>query len=153
MIPVCFYEIYKMKFTIDVKKVMFVFAGAGVICMSVSLYTLLGNWHKSFDDVYAQIWIDEKGWEDTTYLFGTAVHGFEYYVRENEAYQDGYLDNATMEVDLDNLPDRFWAWRTNWNGGGWQVVIDHAKELGYDVTIYDDSGYTGQLAFCVLNEK
>jgi len=51
---------------------------------------------------------------------------------------------------MDYLPERFWAWRTNWNGDGWNLIVEKARELGYEVVIYDDSGYTGQLAHCVL---
>ena len=58
------------------------------------------------------------------------------------------MDKATTAIDINNLPPRFWAWRTNWGGDKWQETIDKAKSLGYNVIIYNDSEYEGQLAYC-----
>lgn len=64
----------------------------------------------------ATIWIENKGWKDTTYLYGMASYGFKYYVSHANGYEEGDLDNRTTKIDNKNLPLRFWAWRTNWGG-------------------------------------
>ncbi|MGN0277928.1 MAG: glycosyltransferase family 39 protein [Lachnospiraceae bacterium] len=122
--------------------------GAVVLCMILSAYSTLKNWNKALDDQFADIWLENNGWEDVTYLYGIAPYGFNYYVSHADGYKEGYLNNATTTVDNNNLPLRFWAWHTNWSGDEWQSTIDKAKELGYTVTIYNDSGYSGHLAFC-----
>ena len=38
----------------------------------VSFIGTLQNWHKSFSDELGKAWADNKGWEDVTYLFGSA---------------------------------------------------------------------------------
>lgn len=122
------------------------------ICI-LSFNSLMENWHKSFDDQFADIWMEHQGWNDTTYLYGVASYGFNYYISHANGYKEGYLDNATTAVDNNNLPLRFWAWRTNWSGDDWQTTIEQAQSLGYQVTIYEDSGYAGQLAYCCYNSE
>jgi len=52
VIPVCCYEIFKVA-SKSMKTLMVALGTVGAICMCVSLHSLLGNWHKSLDDVYA----------------------------------------------------------------------------------------------------
>ena len=111
--------------------------------------TTLENWNKAYDDQFATIWLENEGWKDTTYLYGIR-YGFDYYISHSNEYEDGFLSNATKDVNNEELPLRFWAWRTNWGGDGWQATIDAAKNQGYSVIIYRDSGYSGQLAFCYI---
>ena len=119
-----------------------------VICAFLSFYAVLPNWNKALDDQFALIWLKNEGWKDKTYLYGTASYGFNYYISHSDEYEEGYLDNVVTSVDNNNLPMKFWAWRTNWSGDGWKTTIDKASSLGYTVTIYNDSGYAGQLAYC-----
>lgn len=152
VLPIIIKEFYSLKKSADVllsKYFLTAFLGI-VLCLSGGF--VLENWNKAYDDQFAEIWMENEGWNDTTYLYGVAYYGFEYYVSHSIGYQDGYLDNAIREVDNDNLPSRFWAWRTNWNGDGWQATIDAAKAQGYTVIIYQDSGDAGQLAFCSCDE-
>lgn len=139
-----------------------IFAGAGkikkfcaaflVMCLLlVSFVSVMKNWNKAYDDVYIKIWEENEGWNDYTYLYGVN-YGFYYYVKELDNYDESFLDRVSTSVDDDNLPEHFWAWRINWGGEGWQTTIDKARELGYTVTIYDDSGYEGQLAYCTLEQ-
>ncbi|MCR4754900.1 MAG: glycosyltransferase family 39 protein [Lachnospiraceae bacterium] len=127
--------------------------GIGALCMFLSLYSLMGNWEKSLDDKYAMIWSDHKGWEDTTYLFGAAHYGFDYYLQAL-GYDETYRDDSIIEPDADatDLPDSFWMWRSNWGQQNWTKMMDKATMLGYDIEIYDDSGDAGQLAYCTLNQ-
>lgn len=120
------------------------------LTMFISGGTTLKNWNKAYDDQFAIIWLENEGWKDTTYLYGIAQYGFNYYISHSDAYEEGFLSNATSNVNNEELPLRFWAWRTNWGGDGWQTTIDTAKEQGYTVTIYQDNGYAGQLAYCYL---
>ena len=82
--------------------------------------------------------------------FETEFHGFRYYIGKADGYDDTYIKRVTDVVDNENLPESFWAWRTNWGGEGWQTTIDTAKKQGYNVTIYRDEGSKGQLAYCTL---
>ncbi len=135
------------------------FAGVPfVICVCLSFFSTLENWNKTFDDQFASIWMENDGWKDTTYLFGMAPFGFNYYVSHSVGYEEGYLDNATAYnaatyVDTNNLSLHFWAWRTNWEGDGWQTTIDAATDLGYTITVYKDAGYSGQLAYCSYDQE
>lgn len=116
---------------------------------SVSMFTTLENWNKALDDQFAQIWLENEGWKDVTYLYGI-TEGFYYYIEKADGYNDTYVNKVTTTVDNENLPECFWAWRTNRDGDGWKTTIDSAKEQGYNVTIYRDEGYSGQLAYCTL---
>ena len=146
-LPIVFCEYYSLYSTLIPKKTLFALCGAGFLIMFLSFYNILENWNKALDNKFAEIWIENNGWEDKTYLLGMAKYGFNYYVSHSDNYQEGYLNNTSTSVDLDNLPNAFWVWRTNW-GGDYQPVIDKANEMGYTVTIYEDSGYSGQLAYC-----
>lgn len=148
VLPVLFYELWNWDIDLKKNNLLLLLAGAGILCLLLSYYTLMQNWYKAKDDQYAEIWMENNGWEDPTYLFGMAEYGFEYYVSHSEGYQEGYLNNSTTSPDINNLPPRFWLWRTNWGGNDWQTFVNKANELGYTVTVFDDSGYAGQLAYC-----
>ena len=125
-----------------------------VVCICLSFFSTLKNWNKALDNQFASIWMENEGWKDTTYLYGqVATYGFNYYVSHSDGYEEGYLDNVTKKVDNSNLPPRFWAWRTNWNGDGWKTTIDAATDLGYTVIVYKDAGYSGQLAYCSYDQE
>lgn len=117
-----------------------------------SFIGVIGNWNKAYDDQFAKIWLENEGWNEITYLYGVK-YGFYYYIKNSDDYEESYLTNVMETVDNDKLPESFWAWRTNWDGDGWQTTIDKAKELGYNITIYEDSGYAGQLAYCTLSSE
>lgn len=114
----------------------------------VSFVGTLQNWHKAYTDQIGKIWLDNKGWEDVTYLYGGATYwGIRFYAGRSSECPENYLDKVEESVDNDNLPDRFWAWANDWSIDGWQVTVDKAKELGYTVEIYVDYG-NGKLAYC-----
>lgn len=117
----------------------------------VSFTNVMKNWNKTYEDVYIKIWEENEGWKDYTYLYGVK-YGFYYYVKTLDNYDESYLKKVKKKVNDEKLPKRFWAWRINWGGDGWQTTIDKARSLGYTVTVYDDRGFTGQLAYCVLEE-
>lgn len=132
-----------------------------VVCffgVFLSVFSILKNWHKAYDDLFAEIWMENAGWEDTTYLYGGHTpFGFNYYISHSEGYEEGYLSSATTFVDNNNLPLRFWAWRSNWGGNPWKTTIDKAASLGYSVTVYydlilpfvsNDTENYAQLAYC-----
>ena len=122
-----------------------------ILCiLIVSFINVIKNWNKANDDVYIKIWEENEGWNDYTYLYGVK-YGFYYYVKQLDNYDESLLDKVSKSVDNENLPKHFWAWRINWGGDGWQTTVDKARSLGYTVTIYDDSGYAGQLAYCTLD--
>lgn len=122
-----------------------------LLCVVIlSFGNTLENWHKTWDNVFEKIWMENEGWKDTTILFGKPEWGYEYYITHDKAYQEGYLDNTVKieDIDIDNLPDRFWTWRLNWMGESYPETIDKVKEQGYTVVVYGDYGGKGQLAFC-----
>ena len=128
------------------------FAGAMALCVILSAYTTLQNWHKAYDNVYSRIWMEHEGWKDTTYLVGISYNGFWYYIPKEDGYQPGYMDKAVLGVE-EELADSFWIWRTNVSETVWQDTVDKARDLGYLVTVYDDHGYEGQLAYCTLEAE
>ena len=58
------------------KYVVYVIVGC---VASVSLFNTLENWNKALDDQFAQIWLENEGWNDVTYLYGVS-YGFYYYL-------------------------------------------------------------------------
>ncbi len=153
VLPIIFIEFYSMIRIGNIGKFYIFFSGvAFAICMSISFFAICNNWRKAYDDEFASVWMKFEGWKEKTYLYGMAPYGFNYYVTHSKGYEDGYLDNATTLVDNYNLPPRFWAWRTNWGGEGWQTTIDTATALGYTVHMFYDLGYVGQLAYCTWDK-
>lgn len=114
-----------------------------------SIPQILINWNKAYDDQFADIWIEQKAYDDTTYLLGCAEFGFEHYVIN--CYGEQYDKNvySYQEIDYDNLPDVFWLWRTNFGGGDFYSIINMAQEKGYFIEIISDNGFEGQLARCI----
>ena len=118
----------------------------------VSFIGTVQNWHKSYVDQISKFWLDNKGWEDATYLFGDVSHwGISFYAGGSSKCPDNCLDKVYESVDNDILPDRFWAWANDWKTDGWEVTVDRAKELGYVVEIYANYGDKGKLSFCHKN--
>ena len=150
VLPVLFTEAGKGRPRVP-RDAMVCMGGAGLLCVFLSCYSMLGNWYKAKDDIYAKIWLEHEGWKDTTYVLGMASYGFDYYISRAD---DGSIENLydkvdfSGEIELDYLPDRFWAWRTNWGGDAWGKIVDRARSDGWKVTVFDDAGYSGQLAFC-----
>lgn len=108
---------------------------------------LLNNWNKAYDQEFAKIWVYNGGFNEITYLIGVAEYGFKYYTALYDCEVKGEV-LLSDSIDIRNLPDSFWLWRTNWGGGIWQEIVDKATELGYEVIIYADHGESGQLAYC-----
>ena len=102
-------------------------------CLSVSFTNIIKKWKKALDDEFIEIREENEGWNDHTYLYGVS-YGFFYYVTQLDTY----------------LPPRFWAWQINWGGDGWRTTTNIARSIGYIFTVYNDSGYEGQLAYCEL---
>ena len=149
-LPIILYEGYRCFKSEIARKGFLISGGTGLLCLYFSFFALLQNWEKALDDQFAVIWMSEKGWKDTTYLIGNASDGFHYYVSREEGFSEDYFHGVCpeAEIDLANLPERFWLWRTNWGGEMYQITLEAAEELGYEVTVYCDAGYTGQLAYC-----
>lgn len=151
--PVILNELYNLM--PSVTKQTFKFSGIAMIITSLilSMYSTLQNWNKTFDDQFAEIWMENEGWNDITYLYGRASNGFNYYVSHSDGYKESYMNNVTSNVDNNKLPLRFWAWRTNGGGDYWKETIDKATTLGYTVNIFRDSGGAGQLAYCSYDNE
>lgn len=124
---------------------------AGII-LANSIQNTLKNWNKSYANEIAEVWLANEGWKEKTFLFGTADLGAKYLVSGSNEDKNGYTDNMTSIIDYDNLPEAFWAWRTDWDGDGWQIIVDKAKASNYIVDIYINKGTAGQLAHCYFNK-
>lgn len=125
---------------------------AGVLTISVlfSIPSLLENWGKANDDIYAEMWIDNKGWEDTTYVFGSSASwGFNYYIHEDERYDDVMYQYVIFgEPIADALDEKFWMWKSGRdNSNAFNKVLSHASAYGYTIEVYDEYG----LACCYLD--
>ncbi|MCI8663653.1 MAG: glycosyltransferase family 39 protein [Hungatella sp.] len=121
----------------------------GVIAIILTAYPeLLSNWHKTYDQDFAKIWLHNGGFQETTYLIGMAEYGFEYYTAPY-AYELKGTVLSSDDIDLEDLPNAFWLWRTNWGGDKWNETVETAIEQGYEVMIYADYGDPGQLAYCI----
>lgn len=144
------YMVILMKELLSNKYVRYIsFLLVGIMCIFCvsSAIDLKDNWHKNLDDVYADIWLDNEGWQDDTYLLGVAVWGFPHYVSRNEKYEDGKSERVYVWVDKENLADRFWLWSSNWSESEYAEIYNYAMAHGYEVKIYDDTKDVGTLAF------
>ena len=114
----------------------------------VSFVGTLQNWQKAYTDQIGKIWVDNKGWEDITYLYGGVSRwGIRFYAGRSSECPDNYLKKVKTSVNNNKLPDRFWMWANDWGIDGWKVTLDKAKKLGYSVEIYVDHR-NGKLAYC-----
>lgn len=92
------------------------------------------NWHKASDDLYAKYWVENGGYKEPTYLSGACCwDAFKWYV--TKPYGKSYGNNVhdASEIDLRNLPETFWLWRTNWSGEIYDTILNAAIEQGYDI--------------------
>lgn len=105
------------------------------------------NWHKAYDDVFANTWVENRGWEAPTYLIGQARFGFNHYI--TEVYGSAAAANIHTEAELDtnNFPEALWLWRTSWGGEGFDKIVNEAANSGLNVTVFYDYGDLGQLAY------
>lgn len=131
------------------KNIVPVLSGIGLVCLYFSLYSLLNNWDKAYDNRFAEIWISNRGWENKTYCLGPALYSSSYYISHAEGYKEGYLDNLTGDIDLNSLPDSFWIWKLSW--GDYGTIINKAKEEGYTIIEYAESGWNEELTFCYID--
>ncbi len=117
--------------------------------MAVLLFipNITKNWHKAYDDIFADTWVENRGWEVPTYLIGQASYGFNHYIRD--VYGDAACANVFHEsqFNMDMAPDSFWIWRTSWGGDAFDAIVMESNDRGYNVTIYYDYGTEGQLAY------
>lgn len=122
------------------------------LCVITAIVTIcfapgiMKNWHKAYDDIFAETWVENHGWEQPTYLIGQAKYGFDFFIKD--VYGDAAAANAFHESQLDTgyMPEAFWLWRTDWGGDNFDLFVNEAKSQGYNVEILYDYGLTGQLA-------
>jgi len=150
VISIIVYEINEfvkgMFLQVNLEKIMVVIILIISLC---SLPSIIENWNKSYDDEFFDIWLNNSGYNDTTYLIGVAFYGFNHYLANSDCLVQGNIIYAKDEpISQETLPQKFWLWRTNWSGEAWQETIDIALEKGYEVEVFADHGYQGQLARC-----
>lgn len=133
-----FMEYVPKKFVL-IKMAIGVLSLAGLFCFTWP--SINQNWHKAYDDVYAKIWVDRKGYTEPTYLMGACYNeAFEWYV--TKAYGKEYKKQvrAVSAINMDDLPKVFWLWRTNWGGKEYDVIYEKARANGYEVEVFRDDG-------------
>ena len=97
-----------------------------------------GNWNKAYDDQFSEIWMEEKGYQDTTYLFGRVPEfGFNYWVPREEGYLPEYSGNVVRYEPefLGELPDVIWCWKTNWSYYDFEEACKAIEDRGYKAQI------------------
>lgn len=127
--------------------IRFIFCSVAMFLLC-SYPSVINNWHKANDEKLAEIWINNAGFNDVTYLIGGWVNqAFNYHTKQYSFRLNGAVLSED-KIDLNNLPNSFWIWRSNWNGDMWQTTVDAANDQGYNVEIYINHGGRGQLAHC-----
>lgn len=115
----------------------------------ISLFSIMGNWHKTYDDYFSSVWLENSGWMNKTYLLAHADYGFNYYVPKSQQYNGEDLTNISYDLDTGDVPNSLWIWSTNdWSGDAYRNYIKELKDAGYTITEYMDNGSRGQLAYC-----
>ena len=103
------------------------------IGMIIGLFpNIAKNWHKAYDDVFAEQWMERGGYQEPTYLCGAYYwEGFDTYVTKK--YGESYKSQVYELSDLDpnQLPPVFWVWRTNWGGDVADELSVTAVAKGY----------------------
>ncbi|MDY3250492.1 MAG: glycosyltransferase family 39 protein [Candidatus Choladocola sp.] len=153
VIPVIFMECLKRIRSQEIKYA--VLGGTFMVSVLIAVFAfpnIVENWNKSYDDQIAEIWLNNKGYNDTTYLLDNAKSGFNYYIvqGENADYQQNVL--AASKMDYENLPQKFWLWRSSGGDERYLKVIEAVKEKGYSVQEYLNKGYGGRLTCCIKVE-
>lgn len=152
VLPVILYEISKYNLK-NIKKVIIGICGAFIIILSSSFCDTMQNWNKALDDVFAEIWIENEGWKDTTYLISLEKSGLYHYLSETEGYKEEYLESVDLNINPNVLPTKFWLWRINIDKASLcETTMWVAERLGYTVDVYVDEGYKGQLVYCHLDD-
>ncbi len=140
-------------------KHMIMTAAAGLLLfcvLSTSAVNIIHNWHKSFGDIYADLWIRNEGWNDVTYIGGEAcVEETDYYLREVNHLAEEQMENIEVIHVPETLPPRFWIWKTNWDGEEeMRKIIRMARKQNYSITLFHeyiselDSGNRWALYYC-----
>ena len=117
-----------------------------LVAVTLFIPNILKNWHKAYDDIFADTWVSRNGWEEPTYMIGQAKYGIKHYI--TEVYGPAASSNMHTELELDYnyMPASFWLWRTSWGGDGFDKICTDTASMGYDVEVIYDFGQEGQLA-------
>lgn len=113
--------------------------GCAALVLAFSFVPLLRNWHKSYDDEFARIWAERKGYDSTTYLLGAhADDGARTYLPQQPGYSEAWLARCTTSVNTGALPASFWVWHSNWDWGaeGFGELVNSARAMGYSEVVY-----------------
>jgi len=125
-----------------------IFLCAATVCASYP--KIMKNWNKAYDDQFAEIWVNRKGYQDVTYLIGAAPYGFRHYVPMVSGYDPTYLDRAILYNPdvLCNFPEVFWLWGTSWSEEDFAEASNSAEAQGYTIEVIMDKGRAGRLVKC-----
>lgn len=138
-----------------VKRPAALFLGAaGGVLLFISLYYLSFNWEKALDDRFADIWYERGGMQEVTFLTGRPHTGAEYYITHHEGYRKGDMDLVMTSISIEELPDSFYIWDTNWGGEMLEPLLESAADRGYRTEYLLQGGeYGDSLIYCsrVLN--
>lgn len=122
-----------------------------VVLFLFSVPGIVTNWDKSRDDEAYEVWYNNAGFEETTYLLGAARVTYKYY--KNYVADIDFTGEAIRDknMNIDDLPDSFWIWESGWEDYyTFDEIINVAESNGYDVTIYYN-GLRTKLAHCVAD--
>lgn len=159
LLPICIGEFSKLFPETSGKVIIGILCGVLVIPFFFSYKQMMLNWKKSNDDVVAQEWLAHEGWKEPTYLVEYAANQFEYWIPKYCELDDSYRENLIYinypeDVDMNNLPEKFYVWQTNWPRAVGQQLIESALNQGYEYERYAffNDGYGGILIYFYQTE-
>ncbi|MBQ6532277.1 MAG: hypothetical protein IJI33_04700, partial [Solobacterium sp.] len=113
-------------------------AGLAVITLAVGVFSVPGiwrNWEKSHDNEIAWTWLEWKGYEQPTYLYGVAEYSFDYFIRDKGIEAPQVVYNCWEQIDAGKVPSQFWLWYADYGKDQAMSFDDMFAELDKKLTL------------------
>ncbi|MBQ1320316.1 MAG: glycosyltransferase family 39 protein [Solobacterium sp.] len=107
-------------------------AGLAVITLAAGVFSVPGiwrNWEKSHDNEIAWTWLEWKGYEQPTYLYGVAEYSFDYFIRDKGIEAPQVVYNCWEQIDAGKVPSQFWLWYADYGKDQAMSFDDMFEEL------------------------
>lgn len=115
-----------------------------------SIPSIMQNWKKAYDDEFAEIWIENGGYNSITYVCGYPGLGYTHYLTSAGYDTESVTGHLNFEINNETVfPDDFWLWKTGWSYEKFDQILEEiSQKPEYKIIIYADHGNKGQLAYC-----